>query len=171
MKNDQQDTDRRDSIPGMSFNAPVTFNAPMFDIHDNTNVYIGQAPEREAAPARRRGGRATGCPPGGDGRRGRPYLYREGAMVCRVSRPERVHGLPEGDAHVLPPHGGYGDGPRHPGRQLRIDQEGPSNRPPSFGQSLPLGHLPRPRGREGPQADCRGGVVDGEGGRGKIKIR
>lgn len=49
MKNDQQDTDRRDSIPGMSFNAPVTFNAPMFDIHDNTNVYIGQAPEREAA--------------------------------------------------------------------------------------------------------------------------
>ena len=32
--------DTHKGLPGMSFNAPVTFNAPMFDIHDNTNVYI-----------------------------------------------------------------------------------------------------------------------------------
>ena len=52
MKDDQQDINRKNSIPGMSFNAPVTFNAPMFDIHDNTNVYINTAPERaEARPA------------------------------------------------------------------------------------------------------------------------
>lgn len=40
-------------VPGVSFNAPVTFNAPMFDIHDNTNVYINTAPEKA-------GGRAAG---------------------------------------------------------------------------------------------------------------
>ena len=33
----------------MSFNAPVTFNAPMFDIHDNTNVYINAGPDGQAA--------------------------------------------------------------------------------------------------------------------------
>lgn len=37
---DKKQNSRSGGIPGMSFNAPVTFNAPMFDIHDNTNVYI-----------------------------------------------------------------------------------------------------------------------------------
>lgn len=49
MENDPQDEKRRDSLPGMSFNAPVTFNAPMFDIHDNQNVYFNTTPEREKA--------------------------------------------------------------------------------------------------------------------------
>lgn len=38
---------RLERVPGMSFNAPVTFNAPMFDIHDNTHVYINAGEERK----------------------------------------------------------------------------------------------------------------------------
>lgn len=45
---DKKQDNRPSAIPGMSFNAPVTFNAPMFDIHDNTNVYINTAPDEQA---------------------------------------------------------------------------------------------------------------------------
>lgn len=38
--------DTQKGIPGMSFNAPVTFNAPMFDIHDNENVYINSGDKK-----------------------------------------------------------------------------------------------------------------------------
>lgn len=45
---DKKQDNRPAAMPGMSFNAPVTFNAPMFDIHDNTNVYINTAPDEQA---------------------------------------------------------------------------------------------------------------------------
>lgn len=38
--------DTHKETPGMSFNAPVTFNAPMFDIHDNENVYINSGDKK-----------------------------------------------------------------------------------------------------------------------------
>lgn len=44
---DKKQDNRPGGIPGMSFNAPVTFNAPMFDIHDNTNVYINASPDEQ----------------------------------------------------------------------------------------------------------------------------
>lgn len=44
---DKKQDNQRGGIPGMSFNAPVTFNAPMFDIHDNTNVYINAGPDEQ----------------------------------------------------------------------------------------------------------------------------
>ena len=47
--------DTHKETPGMSFNAPVTFNAPMFDIHDNENVYINSGDKKsdrgQASPA------------------------------------------------------------------------------------------------------------------------
>lgn len=35
----------------MSFNAPVTFNAPMFDIHDNRAVYIAGEGQQKDVPS------------------------------------------------------------------------------------------------------------------------
>lgn len=44
---EKETRERAGGVPGMSFNAPVTFNAPMFDIHDNEHVYINTSPEGE----------------------------------------------------------------------------------------------------------------------------
>lgn len=43
-----ESTSRSHTPGGISFNGSVTFNAPMFDIHDNTNVYIAM-PEASAS--------------------------------------------------------------------------------------------------------------------------
>ena len=45
-----QSTSGQRTTGGISFNGSVTFHAPMFDIHDNTNVYIAM-PEAAEQPA------------------------------------------------------------------------------------------------------------------------
>ncbi|WP_456088150.1 hypothetical protein [Parabacteroides sp.] len=52
MEEKKQEDKTSGRIPGMSFNAPVTFNAPMFEIHDNTNVYINAGGSGEANAGR-----------------------------------------------------------------------------------------------------------------------
>ena len=36
---------------GATFTGSVTFNGPMFDIHDNQNVYIGKGMNDDSSPA------------------------------------------------------------------------------------------------------------------------
>ncbi|MBP3517664.1 MAG: hypothetical protein J6K31_04515 [Parabacteroides sp.] len=61
----QQDSRPAGGIPGMSFNAPVTFNAPMFDIHDNTNVYINAGEKSDEGGRKEDEGKGRPCPAAG----------------------------------------------------------------------------------------------------------
>ena len=50
-ENSSESTFRSHTPGGISFNGSVTFNAPMFDIHDNTHVYIAMPDTSGASPS------------------------------------------------------------------------------------------------------------------------
>lgn len=50
-ENSSESTSRSHTPGGISFNGSVTFNAPMFDIHDNAHVYIAMPDTSGASPS------------------------------------------------------------------------------------------------------------------------
>ena len=50
-ENSSESTSRSHTPGGISFNGSVTFNAPMFDIHDNAHVYIAMPDTSGTSPS------------------------------------------------------------------------------------------------------------------------